>query len=308
MRKKIIQKELKISIIIPVFNVEKYIIECINSVFLQTYKNIEIIIIDDCGTDKSMKIIYDYLKISPLNIEVIIIHHPYNKGLSAARNIGIRKATGKYIYFIDGDDYISPNSIESFVKLAVKYNNPPIIFGSAIEVPTKWRNVTISVDSPTIPQYINDNKWIRKNYFNRKEPLPITAWNKLIRRDHLIKHNLYFYEGIIYEDKLWYWCIGNTINQIVFNKENTYYYRFVPTSIINKEYCTINLRSEMIIIRELTRNISHKYFIVQIIYILYYSHSLYCKKSKEKNVVPRIIRYPKALAFYFKCLFFSSIF
>ncbi len=152
---------MKISIIIPIFNVEKYIIECLNSVFSQTYKNIEIIIIDDCGTDKSMEIIYNFIKVYPSKKNVIIIQHPYNKGLSSARNTGIRNATGKYIYFLDSDDYISPNCIESFVNLAISYNYPNIIFGSAIEVPTKWRNVTISVDSQKIPLYAN-KRWIKK--------------------------------------------------------------------------------------------------------------------------------------------------
>ena len=295
---------MKISIIIPVYNVENYINECLTSIFSQTYKNIEVIIIDDCGNDGSMNIVHKHIQKLPQDKRPIIINHEKNKGLSATRNTGIRRATGEYIYFIDSDDYISPHCIESFINLAIKHNFPNIIFGTATEIPFQWRNVTLSVDSPQIPDFISDTQWISINYFRYKnELLPIPEWNKLIKRDYLLKYNLFFKEGIIYEDKLWYWLIGNTTNNLVFNKECTYYYRFVPNSIINSRYNNLNLYSEMTIIKEFSKNIKLRYFYSQIKYILHYSHSLYCKTQKCKNLQSRMLRYPKAFIFLIKCLF-----
>lgn len=94
---KLLSKEMKVSIIIPVYNVAPYVEECIQSVLRQDYKNLEIIIIDDCGTDNSMELVEELVKNS--SRDIVILKHDYNKGLSAARNTGIRRATGDYIFF-----------------------------------------------------------------------------------------------------------------------------------------------------------------------------------------------------------------
>lgn len=107
-----------ISIIVPIYNVEKYLIRCIDSLINQTYQNIEIILIDDGSTDYSGKIADDFVE-KDLRIKVF---HKKNGGLSDARNYGIKKATGKYINFIDSDDYVDKKFIETLYKMIVKYN------------------------------------------------------------------------------------------------------------------------------------------------------------------------------------------
>ena len=97
-------QQLKISVIVPVYNVEKYLKQCLDSIVNQTYKNLEIIIVNDGTKDNSMKIVEEYLQ--DKRIKVI---NKENGGLSSARNIGIKEATGDYISFIDSDDYISLN-------------------------------------------------------------------------------------------------------------------------------------------------------------------------------------------------------
>ena len=95
---------MKVSIIIPIYNVESYIANCLHSVFNQTYKDLEIILVDDCGTDKSMNIAMESINKYKSSFYIKVIHHKENKGLSAARNSGIKEATGDYIYFLDSDD------------------------------------------------------------------------------------------------------------------------------------------------------------------------------------------------------------
>lgn len=102
---------IKFSIIVPVYNVEKYLKKCINSILNQTYKNYEIIIINDGSTDKSKKILESYK-----NIDNVKIINQTNKGLSVARNIGIKNATGDYLLFVDSDDYIDNDLLENLNK------------------------------------------------------------------------------------------------------------------------------------------------------------------------------------------------
>ena len=107
-----------ISVIVPVYNVEKYLPQCLNSIINQTYKNIEVVLVDDGSTDDSGNICEEYKK----NDERIIVVHQKNSGLSAARNVGIEISTGEYITFIDSDDYISPDYIENLYSALEQYS------------------------------------------------------------------------------------------------------------------------------------------------------------------------------------------
>ena len=103
----------KVSIIVTVYNTEKYIEQCINSLIIQTYKNIEIILIDGGSTDNTPEICRNYES----KYENIKLVHKENEGVSAARNRGVAEATGDYIFFVDGDDWIENNTIEALVWL-----------------------------------------------------------------------------------------------------------------------------------------------------------------------------------------------
>lgn len=118
----------KVSVIIPVYNVEKYIKECIDSVILQTYKNIEIIIVNDGSTDKSGFICDSYSK-NDTRIKVI---HKKNEGLSSARNVGLDNATGEYICFLDSDDWMDIQTINEAINISIKYE-ADIVFWSCIK-------------------------------------------------------------------------------------------------------------------------------------------------------------------------------
>ncbi|OYP01274.1 hypothetical protein CG709_11290, partial [Lachnotalea glycerini] len=106
-----------ISVIVPIYNVEKYIHRCLDSILRQTYKNLEIILIDDGSTDQSANICEEYKK----KDERIQCIHKINGGLSEARNVGMRHATGIYMTFIDGDDYIALDYVEYLFSLLSKY-------------------------------------------------------------------------------------------------------------------------------------------------------------------------------------------
>ena len=122
----------EVSIIIPIYNVEKYVAECLNSVISQTYDHskIECIIVNDCTTDDSMDIVYEIIKKYDGGMSFIICRHEHNEGVSAARNTGIEVAKGNYIFFIDSDDYIYPNSLELLLNASKIYGYPDMVVGN----------------------------------------------------------------------------------------------------------------------------------------------------------------------------------
>lgn len=122
----------KLAPMFGVYNVEKYVAECLNSVISQTYDHskIECIIVNDCTTDDSMDIVYEIIKKYDGGMSFIICRHEHNEGLSAARNTGIEVAKGNYIFFIDSDDYIYPNSLELLLNASKIYGYPDMVVGN----------------------------------------------------------------------------------------------------------------------------------------------------------------------------------
>ena len=108
--------EALISIIVPVYNTEPYLKKCVDSLLAQTYKNIEIILIDDCSTDKSRSLCYELQK---QNNNILVVCHDENCGLEATRNSGLENAKGDWIMFLDSDDTFENNAAEDMVNFAI---------------------------------------------------------------------------------------------------------------------------------------------------------------------------------------------
>lgn len=205
-----------VSIAFPVYNVTDYVIQSIDSVINQTYRNIEIIVIDDCGTDDSMDKIYKYTQNLANNENIRIIHHTKNEGLSAARNTGIKESTGKYIYFVDSDDQISKDCIRNMVDYAeaeeldmVSANI--VTIGGNTDYSTIHYKYTISKQDDILRSLLNNS-------------ISCSAWNKLIRLETIKENNAYFKEGIIYEDGLWLVQLLLYTKKIGFIPDSTYFY------------------------------------------------------------------------------------
>lgn len=107
----------KVSIIVPVYNVEKYLHRCVDSILLQTFTDFELLLIDDGSTDKSVDICDKYA----LKDSRIRVFHKKNGGVSSARNLGIKKSSGVYILFVDSDDYLSPSHLNNYIKYIGNY-------------------------------------------------------------------------------------------------------------------------------------------------------------------------------------------
>lgn len=180
-----------VSIGIPVYNVEPYIEKCLLSVLNQTYQNIEILVIDDLGTDKSMQIVRDIQHQHDGRSKIRIFTQRQNGGSGEARNTAIQNARGKYIYFLDSDDYIELNTIELLVNNAEKYDTDvvlaslrKVIYGTEKELPTlQYSSFQLIKGKDEFPKYVcQDLRW----------HIAITACNILFTTDFLVRNNLLF--------------------------------------------------------------------------------------------------------------------
>ena len=122
-------ESMKVSIIVPVYNVAKYIERCLLSVLNQTWPDLEVILVNDCTPDNSMEIVRRVVASHPRGAVVRCLEHEENRGLSAARNTGISASVGDYLYFLDSDDYISANAIELLADAAVQ-KRPDFVIGN----------------------------------------------------------------------------------------------------------------------------------------------------------------------------------
>lgn len=185
----------KVSVIIPVYNVAPYILQCLESVANQTFTDFEAILVDDCGSDESIEIAMQFITAYDGPISWRILHHEQNRGLSAARNTGMAMAEGEFFFFLDSDDTISPDCLELLQSSIEQDSRIEIAIGD-VEVigrNTDW-------DLLKMRSGIYDTE-LWSCYYNNKYYTPV--WNKLIRRSFLEKNNLYFEEGLIHEDYLW---------------------------------------------------------------------------------------------------------
>ena len=178
-----------ISIIVPTYNVEKYIRTCIESILAQTYRNIEVIIVNDGSTDQSLAVISDLI-CSHHNVKVI---NQKNQGLSVARNTGIDVATGKYITFVDPDDKIMPDFVSSLYQIADK-TGADIVRGSFRDfngnIPKAWVpdfNVPTNCGTIVLDQFLSSN-------------ISFAVWSSIYRLDFINSNHIRFTPGIVLED------------------------------------------------------------------------------------------------------------
>ena len=195
------------------------------SVMRQTYQGaIECILVDDCGTDKSIVVAEQLIKDYHGPIEFHILHHDHNRGLSAARNTGTDAATGDYIYYLDSDDYISDDCLEVLTE-PLKEREYDMVLGD-IQTFGEKQGLPFLYEERS---EILGNADIFDSYANRL--IYVMAWNKLCKLSFLRNNNISFLEGQLHEDELWTYKIMLCIQSIGISHELVYYYRVRSNSI-----------------------------------------------------------------------------
>lgn len=225
----------KVSVIVPVYNTAQYLSRCLDSIVNQSLSEIEILVFDDCSTDGSVNIIHDFLKKSN---NIIFIQNDKNVGLGAIRNLGVQRANGKYIMFVDSDDWIDINACETLYQIAEK-NKLEIIVGKYQEnYGEKPQKVEYNLNTEI---EINNGETFIKQY-----EITSYVWDKFWLKEHLIAHNLKNEEGRYYED-VSFTLVGLLLARRVASIKYQFIYYYIPnlTSISRMAPTNKHLRDRL---------------------------------------------------------------
>ena len=213
----------KVSVIIPVYNVENYLRGCLNSVVNQTLKDIEIICINDGSTDKSREILQEF---ADKDSRIKIIDQE-NKGQAAARNVGIKEAKGEFIGFVDSDDWLAADFYEKLYDSAIKFN-ADIAAGSIKRCFASGKS-----EDWIIYKNITFTNKLRKKFDLCKVPKFHYIWNKIYRRGPFLHSGVTFEEGIYFEDLEFMHKVLCYLDNLVAVPDVFYYYRDNVNSTVN---------------------------------------------------------------------------
>lgn len=208
-----------ISVIVPIFNVESYLDECLDSIINQTYQDIEILCIDDCTLDNSINVVKKYMR---LDSRIRLINHEENRGLGGARNTGIREAKGEYIAFVDSDDKLEEDMLEKCYKAITTNDVDAVVCGLVRlfgENDTSPHTAFHQLQNPTSRVYhIADHKERLTNMWP-------SAWNKLYKASIIREFACKFPEKLLYEDHYFFYNYFAHVNSFYYINDALYIYR-----------------------------------------------------------------------------------
>ncbi|MCR4614120.1 MAG: glycosyltransferase [Bacteroidaceae bacterium] len=276
------------SIILPIYNVEKYLSACIDSILAQTYSDYEIILVDDGSTDTSPQICDQYAG----QHSCIHVIHKHNGGLSDARNVGLNSARGEYVFFIDSDDFLIDNTV--LQRIANKLTDKPdvVAFKSV-----KWFESTgkmgvntddLSVSSNNLLPYEKYLELIDKDTYSN------SAWSKVIKRSVLTNNHVEFEKGLLGEDNDWYYKVISHLSSLELINEPLYVYRQRAGSI-TKTYTKKNMEHLLWIIEKWTKYVNEGEFtgnkeVIRNSLAKQYCHAIigYSSLNNAKEFFPRL--------------------
>ncbi|MFL2100925.1 glycosyltransferase [Desemzia sp. FAM 23991] len=218
-----------VSVIVPVYNVEDYIEECLDSIIEQTYSHLEIIVVDDGSTDTSNQ------KIQPYTTDnrVKLIEQE-NKGLSGARNSGLKAAVGKYVLFVDSDDYIERTAIEILINQMENQNVDLIRFNGRAFLDNM--NTLIEQNNYNFSHRLEEGKiYTIDSYDANRRSFVSPVYLYIVRREILGKNHITFYEGILHEDELFTAQVFLAIDSMMYQNAFYYHRRYRENSIMTDQ-------------------------------------------------------------------------
>lgn len=291
-----------ISVVVPVYNVENYLKECIDSIISQECHNIEIILVDDGSTDGSGLICDEYGQTYD-NINAI---HKINGGLSDARNLGITASKGDYILFIDSDDYIGENTIGELIKSLEQNKMPDVVFLEAYKIYPDKRKESLG-DKYDKNRINGQEKEVVMDHIASLPKFPGSACTKLVKADLIKRNNLYFEKGLLSEDIDWTIGLLLKAESFAYCDAPYYYYRQNRIGSITNSISSKTVESLLCIIRKwASKENVNKYqkqinaFLAYEYVVAIYNYDGLTKMEKEKMRVTMkesqwVLKYGKTL-------------
>lgn len=231
----------KVSLIIPIYNVADFVKCSLLSALNQTFDSIEYILVNDCSTDNSMDIVREVVGSHPRKEKVFIYEHTKNQGLSAARNTGLKNATGEYVFFMDSDDEITSDCIEKHY-LAVMKDKACFSIANIELVGAKSVHIKDFTDDCICEDLLS-------SFFLRK--WNVSACNKLYLKNFLTEKHLLFQNGILQEDILWSYNVCLHADKNVWIKDRTYIYNIRENSITRSKVSSKKIESMLFILNSM---------------------------------------------------------
>lgn len=232
------ENNIKVSIVVPAYNVENYIEDCLKSLISQTLKEIEIIVVNDGSTDKTPEIITKY---ADLDSRIKVINQE-NQGISITRNNGIDSAKGEYIGFVDSDDWVDENYFEELYNTAKKFD-ADLSVASILKHKPNYNKYSLQYKKQTCAEKTQDKIKICQD----KKKRFFYVWHKLGKADLIRKNNIKFPAGRIYEDVHFSMKVVHFANKIVSVTNTNYHYLQRENSIINTKKKTEKHRNDQVL-------------------------------------------------------------
>lgn len=220
MRVSNLDADITVSIIVPIYKVEDEINRCLLSILRQDYRQIELILVNDCTPDNSFLLAKQLVDSSLHQLSSIIyLEHDRNKGVSSARNTGINHSNGEYVFFLDSDDELhSTQSISLLVNIVKRDNFPDVVVGSFQKIDFSGdkkefisREISCFTVGSVQEQYLEGGFWM-------------TVWGKMISKKLLVDNNIFFEEGLLHEDNLWSFFLYRSVNTLSVIPDKVYNY------------------------------------------------------------------------------------
>jgi len=223
------ENKIKISVIIPVYNTVDFLDTCLDSLFLQKYKNVEYVIVDDGSTDGSLELCQKYAA----KDERFVVFSKENGGPSSARNLALEKARGEYITFVDSDDFIATDAYEKIDALLTKHGNPDVLVFGANLVPEYAKQGMYDLVATRDVVY---ESFTPDALLKEVGARPF-LWLQVVKRDLIVKNDIKMDETIdLGEDQLFQMEFFPFANKIVFVSDKFYYYRWLRDNSLMKKY------------------------------------------------------------------------
>ena len=254
---------MKVSIIVPVYNAGLFIAKCLESVASQTMlEGVECILVDDCSTDDSIARVESFVGQYHGDLTFKLLRQPKNQGPSAARNLGIREASGEYVFFLDSDDSISPDCISRLWHVADEYAADYVqgtyasdehysmpFYGERPDAPLHHGNLV------NLPAFSDDRKFIKRTLLNYNI-IPYTPHNRLVKRAMLVENHLYFNQEIcVREDFYWMFFMAKVVSRFAVCKNITYFRGFNESSLTHDIQIEREIKGSRTLIEDFSKNL-----------------------------------------------------